>query len=114
LGYGPKSPFWNQYIDPVTATATYMFALADPDSTTASNITLGSADLSSYTDSSSLLLSAIKETDFYNYVNIGFGIVYSSDNTSYFSNFSSNAVTETTGIRFSVNFQGMGLPEAAW
>jgi len=44
LGYGPNSPFWNQYIDPVTATATYLIALADPDSILVSNITLGSAD----------------------------------------------------------------------
>jgi hypothetical protein len=117
LGYGPNSPFWNQYIDPAMATATYMIALANPDTTTPSNITLGTADLSNYADSSSLVLSAVDDTDLYDYSTIGFGLVYQSDMTSYFSNFSTNTANDTTNdyqIQFSLNFQGMGLPEDIW
>lgn len=95
LGYGPDSTFWNQYIDPVTASATYMIALANPDSTTKSNITLGAADISSYTNSSSLTLSAVNQTALYDYMALGFGLVY-SDNTSYFSNFSSHTLNDTS------------------
>lgn len=61
-----------------------MIALADPDTTTQSNITLGSANLTSYEIASSIVLSALTDTDLYEYMTIGFGLVYQSDKTSYF------------------------------
>jgi hypothetical protein len=68
LGYGPNSPFWNQYIDPVTATATYMINLNDPDEPSlTSNIVLGTPVLTAYEGSSSLVLSGSNDTDLYEY-----------------------------------------------
>ena len=99
IGYGLNSPFWNQFIDPVTGVATYMIALADPDTTTKSNITLGMADTTDYAGMNSLSLKAVNDTGLYNYDMMGFGLVY-SDNTSYFSNFSSqtNLTSDTYQI----------------
>jgi hypothetical protein len=67
LGYGPSSSFWNQFIDPDTATATFQIALSDPDLPIKSNITLGTADITDYVNSTSLELDSVPFTSLYSY-----------------------------------------------
>jgi hypothetical protein len=53
-------------------------------------------------------------TSLYSYSGLGFGLIY-SNNTSYFSNFSSDPIAVPNHqIEFSTNLKGMGLPEQLW
>lgn len=71
LGYGPNSPFWNQYIDPSNGIATYGISL-NKTSAVKGNITFGG----SFTNSNAAVSLVSNEQSLYNLTTIGFGIVY--------------------------------------
>lgn len=123
MGYGPGSPFWHQYIDTL-GNALYSIALlpvssknqaleGDTPFYTESQVTFGSpGDYNSYAKQphSSPTATLDAQNQFtYEATTFGFGLVYSSDSTQYFQNF-----TDLSPITFTPSFQGLGLPSAMY
>jgi hypothetical protein len=111
LGYGLDSEFWYQFTDPLTNTATYSVALGNNGSP--SNITFGAGSTVGFETATPLSLSAVVASNAtYALEQVGFGLVYQTDGvdtSSYFANF-----TSPPSALFTLNFIGMGLPQALW
>jgi hypothetical protein len=111
LGYGLESEFWYQFTDPMTNTATYSVALGNNGSP--SNITFGAGNTVGFETATPLSLSAVVASNAtYALEQVGFGLVYQTDGvdtSSYFANF-----TSPPSALFTLNFIGMGLPQALW
>lgn len=108
IGMGPNSPLWNQYVNPTTGSAQYSLSLNKTD-ISQSTITLGSTGLSA--SSTSMSVSTTNSAATYALTTFGFGTVYQTDGvatSSYFSNMT------TAPVSFSVNYQGLGLPQATY
>ena len=111
IGMGPNSHLWNGYADASTDTVTYSIALArvgfGSSPNIKSNITLGGAGDSEYTQNTNMQVTA-DSNYMYELSEFGFGIVYQTngqDSSEYFQNF-----TTQYPVIFTTNFVGLGLP----
>lgn len=70
------APFWQQYTDPYTRSATYSISLT-PD--IVENITVGVNNTGVYETATALQISAMEGNQTYQLSNFSFGIVYDDD-----------------------------------
>jgi len=112
LGYGPRSQFWQSFINPAGLAYSSTVLLPAPFALGASfydsnQITFGS--LGSYntytTQPLKLTANILGAEPVYDIKTFGFGVTY-TDNTAYYANFTDASVS----AQFTPNFEGMGLP----